>query len=699
MDEFDIIKNVLAPLTGSAEGALALTDDAAFLRPGRDKDFVITQDSLVAGVHFMEDDPWDVIARKALRVNLSDLAAKGAIPRGYFLSCFWPQSVTEDDIRQFADGLRGDQTAFGIDLFGGDTVRTPGPASFTVTALGTMAQGHMVRRSGAQIGDIVWVTGTIGDAFCGLQYRLGQLEGQSDPLLLSRYRTPQPRTSIGVHLPKLATASIDLSDGLIADLEKLTIASGAAAEICLDDMPLSEPARLLMAQKSISRAQLATGGDDYEILFTAAEGRTKEISDLAAALDLQVTAIGTIKEGQGLTVMENGEPITIDQSLFHLFKAGLRHRAVRLMQSGFHLFQSIDEFLIGPAQGNVAGEGKAIITLRLRRFFRRFDRIPAGAHFRFCLKDMITKDMGMTAFHFVGNRGGHIIVIQIIPFDGIRHFIGAAIIWITQFGHEPFMNNLFDVSGKVAVVTGGSSGIGQMIATGLTANGVKTYISSRKDHQCQGVADELNAQGGEGRGECIPLPFDLSSMEGIEGLAAALAEREEKLDILVNNAGANWAAPIDEFPESGWDKVMDLNAKAVFFLTQKLLPQLRAAGDHEDPARVVNIASIDGMHGPDLETFAYSTSKAGVINLTRHLSKRLARDHITVNAICPGPFQSKMMAATIEAAGDALINSVPRRRLGSAEDAAGTVIFLASRAGAYITGAHLPLDGGIVNGL
>lgn len=251
------------------------------------------------------------------------------------------------------------------------------------------------------------------------------------------------------------------------------------------------------------------------------------------------------------------------------------------------------------------------------------------------------------------------------------------------------MRNLFSVEGKVVLVTGGSRGIGEMIARGYVENGAKVYISSRKADVCDRLAEELSEFG-----TCISLPFDLGGMAGIEGLAAAIAEREPKLDILVNNAGATWGAPIDEYPEDGWDKTVDLNVKSIFFLTQKLLPQLRAAASPENPSRVINIASVNGIEPPALETYAYSTSKAGCIMLTRHLAKRLAREHIRVNAIAPGPFPSKMMAATLAQAGDAIANNNPCGRIGQPEDIAGVAIFLGSRASAYTTGAVVPCDGG-----
>ena len=253
------------------------------------------------------------------------------------------------------------------------------------------------------------------------------------------------------------------------------------------------------------------------------------------------------------------------------------------------------------------------------------------------------------------------------------------------------MQNLFDISGKVALVTGGSRGIGEMIARGYVANGAKVYISSRSKDACDALAEELSKEG-----QCISLPHDLGSMAGVEALAKDLADREEKLDILVNNAGANWAAPIDEFPEDGWDKVMTLNLKSIFFLTQKLLPQLRAAATEEDPARIINTASIDGLNPSFLETYPYMASKSALIHLTRSLAKRLAKEDICVNAIAPGPFQSKMMKATLENFGDAIKASNPRKRIGTPEDAAGVCIFLASRASAYVTGTTIPVDGGTV---
>jgi NAD(P)-dependent dehydrogenase (short-subunit alcohol dehydrogenase family) len=251
------------------------------------------------------------------------------------------------------------------------------------------------------------------------------------------------------------------------------------------------------------------------------------------------------------------------------------------------------------------------------------------------------------------------------------------------------MQELFSVAGKVALVTGGSRGIGLMIARGYVEAGAKVYISSRKAEVCEQVARELSA-----RGTCVALPADCSTEAGCRGLAEALAAREPALHVLVNNAGANWGAPLAEYPDAAWDKVLALNVKAVFHLTRACLPLLEAAARPGDPARVINIGSIDGLQAPVLETYAYSSSKAAVHHLTRVLAHRLA-PRITVNAVAPGPFESKMMAETLRKFRDAIIASCPLGRIGEPEDMAGVAIYLASRAGAYLTGAVIPVDGGI----
>jgi NAD(P)-dependent dehydrogenase (short-subunit alcohol dehydrogenase family) len=253
------------------------------------------------------------------------------------------------------------------------------------------------------------------------------------------------------------------------------------------------------------------------------------------------------------------------------------------------------------------------------------------------------------------------------------------------------MSDLFDVRGKTALVTGGSRGIGLMIAHGLVEAGARVIVSSRKAADVEAAAGELAAFG-----DCRAIPGDVSTPEGARALAQATRDRFEQLDVLVNNAGAVWGAPLEEFPEIGWDKVVHTNVEGVFHLTVALLPALRASASADAPARVINIGSIDGLRAPSLENYSYSASKAGVHMLTRHLAKRLASEHITVNAIAPGPFESKMMAwalddpdtrATIE-------QTVPLGRIGRPDDVAGLTLFLASRAGAYLTGTVIPLDGG-----
>lgn len=252
------------------------------------------------------------------------------------------------------------------------------------------------------------------------------------------------------------------------------------------------------------------------------------------------------------------------------------------------------------------------------------------------------------------------------------------------------MSNLFDISGKIALVTGGSRGIGLMIARGFVEAGAKTYISSRKADVCDAVAAELSQSG-----ECISIPADLGTESGCRYLAGELAKREPKLHILVNNAGATWGAPIAEYPDDAFDKVMNLNVKGIFHLTRFLLPQLEAAASTADPARVINIGSIDGIQAPAMETYAYSSSKAAVHQLTRHLAHNLAGRKILVNAIAPGPFESKMMHETLQRFGDSIRATNPLGRIGEPDDMAGAAIFLSSKASTYITGAVIPVDGGI----
>ena len=251
------------------------------------------------------------------------------------------------------------------------------------------------------------------------------------------------------------------------------------------------------------------------------------------------------------------------------------------------------------------------------------------------------------------------------------------------------MENLFDVNNKVALVTGGSRGIGAMIAEGFVKNGVKTYISSRKSDDCNKKSEELSEFG-----QCISIPADLTDMKQMDRLVAQIKEREKNLNILVNNAGAAWGASFDDFPENGWDKVMDTNVKSIFFLSQKLIDILEISGTNSDPSRIINIGSIDGIGIPRAETYSYPASKAALHQLTRVLANRLSDRNINVNAIAPGPFQSNMMASTLKEHGDQIKQSVPRNRIGLPEDMAGVTIFLSSKASAYITGAIIPVDGG-----
>ncbi len=254
------------------------------------------------------------------------------------------------------------------------------------------------------------------------------------------------------------------------------------------------------------------------------------------------------------------------------------------------------------------------------------------------------------------------------------------------------MKNLFDVSGKVAVVTGGSTGIGKMIARGFVENGVKTYITARK----QPALDETAAELGE-IGECIAIQSDLSTLEGLQAFADAVLAVEDSLDILINNAGATWGAEIDDFPEQGWDKVMDLNVKSIFFLTQRLLPALRKAGSPESPSRVVNIASINGITHPGMTNYSYSASKAAVIQLTRHMAADLGSEGININGIAPGFFPSKMTAFILpDDPETAEVEGQPIKRLGRPEDAAGTAIYLCSQASNFLCGHTVVMDGGVV---
>jgi NAD(P)-dependent dehydrogenase (short-subunit alcohol dehydrogenase family) len=251
------------------------------------------------------------------------------------------------------------------------------------------------------------------------------------------------------------------------------------------------------------------------------------------------------------------------------------------------------------------------------------------------------------------------------------------------------LQKLFSLEGRVALVTGGSKNLGRHMAEGFIAAGAKVYISSRKADACEATAAELGPN-------CIPLPMDVSTVEGCKALAAAFAEREPKLDILVNNAGAAWGAPFEEFPEAGWDKVMDLNVKGPFFLTQALYPQLKAAATKAHPAKVINIGSIDGIRLNPWETYSYHASKSAILYLTKRMAARLVQDQINVTAIAPGAFASDMNKAARDH-GDAVASNIPNKRIGVAEDMAAAAIYLASDAGNYVVGDTITVDGGVAH--
>ncbi len=256
---------------------------------------------------------------------------------------------------------------------------------------------------------------------------------------------------------------------------------------------------------------------------------------------------------------------------------------------------------------------------------------------------------------------------------------------------DGYLSSLFGVAGKTVVVTGGGQGIGRMIAEGFVRAGARTLIASRKLDVCEATAAELSEHG-----TCIPLAADLSHTDGVLAFASAVQATEPQVHVLVNNAGATWGASFDDYPDHAWVRCMELNVHAVFTLTRALRPSLAAAATDDDPARVINIGSIDGLHVPIFENYAYGASKAALHHLSTTLAKALAADRITVNTVAPGPYESKMMRATLDAHGDELRAGVPLGRIGRPDDMAGVALFLASRAGSYLTGALVAVDGGLV---
>ncbi len=315
MDEFALIADLLAPLSRGAPGAFGLGDDAALLSVPEGCDLVTTKDMLVAGVHFMADDEPGLIARKLLRVNLSDLAAMGATPRAYLLALALPKSTGESWLRGFVGGLALDQAAYGIDLIGGDTVSTDGPFTASLTALGEVRHGQEIRRSGAVAGDLIFVSGSLGDGALGLAVLSGALEGldeAAEAMLRDRYHLPRPRIELGLRLSGLAHGLIDISDGLIADLGHICAASKVAAEIDAPRIPLSPAARAALANDPGLLATVLGGGDDYELLFTADRAAAAALDAIANELDLPITAIGRIKAGSGVVAVdEKGDEIDV----------------------------------------------------------------------------------------------------------------------------------------------------------------------------------------------------------------------------------------------------------------------------------------------------------------------------------------------------------------------------------------------------
>ncbi|MGD9537940.1 MAG: thiamine-phosphate kinase [Alphaproteobacteria bacterium] len=314
-DEFALIERLFAPLARGFPGAYGLLDDAAVVAPPAGEELVVTKDLMVEGVHYLPDDPPRLVARKLLRVNVSDLAAKGARPFAYLLGVALPKTVGMDWLEAFAAGLARDQARYGMHLIGGDTVACDGPATFSLTALGSLPAGTMLRRSGARPGDRLYVSGTLGDAALGLKAlkgKLAELSVAARAHLATRYRLPEPRPALGARLRGLAHASLDVSDGLVADLGHVCATSGVGAEVEAVRLPLSAAARAALDADPTLLKLILTGGDDYEILFSAPAEAAPAIRAAAEAAAVAVTEIGRIVEGQGVTVIGlDGQPLAI----------------------------------------------------------------------------------------------------------------------------------------------------------------------------------------------------------------------------------------------------------------------------------------------------------------------------------------------------------------------------------------------------
>ena len=321
-DEFALIEKLFAPLAAGFPGAFGLTDDAAAISPSPGEELITTIDSIVAGVHFPDDASGAEVARRLLRVNLSDLAAMGARPVAYLLALNLPSAVPMPWLRDFADGLAADQATFGISLIGGDTTSTPGPLTATLTAIGAAPKGELIKRSTARPGDLVYVSGTVGDAALGLLALHGELASGEEAAvgpLVARYRRPEPRVVLGEALRGLASACADVSDGLVADLGHICVSSGLGAEIDADSLPLSDAARVVVAQDAALLHTVLTGGDDYELIFTVAPERAADLETAVQGTGVPVTPIGRAVSGDGVKVLDQTGTEIILQA------AGFRH--------------------------------------------------------------------------------------------------------------------------------------------------------------------------------------------------------------------------------------------------------------------------------------------------------------------------------------------------------------------------------------
>ena len=322
LGEFEFIARLLRPLASGLPGAEQLGDDTAHLAPPAGHEIVVTTDALVCGVHFLAHHPPDLIARKALRVNVSDLAAAGSRPWTYQLALALSDDIDDAWLAAFCDGLAFDQREYGIDLSGGDTVSTPGALTISLTALGLVPAGHSLHRAGAKVGDAVFVSGTIGDGALGLKASKGELAGASGEdvaALAARYLLPQPRAALGPRLRGIASACMDVSDGMVGDLGHICSRSGVKSVIDVERVPLSDPARRAIERDASLLEAAIAGGDDYELLFTAPAAKRETIAELAKESGMPITEIGRIEAGEGVTTLLGGEKLTLKHT-------GYRHR-------------------------------------------------------------------------------------------------------------------------------------------------------------------------------------------------------------------------------------------------------------------------------------------------------------------------------------------------------------------------------------